>query len=373
MTACRARGPAVAAVALMLGAGGVGAGTTQDIASSRRSAIVTAAQKVSPSVVTVSVVGTRVVRSDPFQGMFHDEYFDRFFPPTVYRERISGLGSGVVVDRSGLVLTNEHVVRDAEAITVTVPDGRQLPAKVLGGSAIYDLAVLRVSADRLPVAALGNSDMLMVGEWAIAIGNPFGYLLNDPQPSVSVGVISATHRDVKSVATETGVYKDMIQTDAAINPGNSGGPLVNGDGEVIGINTFIFTQSGGSIGLGFAVPINLAKRIMDEVVKYGRVRAAWPGLSLQPVTPELARRLGFSDASGWVVTDVITGGPAAKAGVRVGDRIRKVNGLTINTLDDVQRSIYGATVGDKITLVLERDGRPSTVSFVLPEAPRGGE
>ena len=375
MTARRtlARGPAIAALALMLGAGGVGAGTAEDITSSRRSAIVTAAQKVSPSVVTVSVVGTRVVRTDPFQGMFHDEYFDRFFPPTVYRERISGLGSGVVVDRSGLVLTNEHVVRDAEAITVTLPDGRQLPAKVLGGSGIYDLAVLRVSADRLPVASLGNSDMLMVGEWAIAIGNPFGYLLNDPQPSVSVGVISATHRDVKSVATETGVYKDMIQTDAAINPGNSGGPLVNGDGEVIGINTFIFTQSGGSIGLGFAVPMNLAKRIMDEVVKYGRVRAAWPGLSLQPVTPELARRLGFSDASGWVVTDVITGGPAAKAGVRVGDRIRKVNGLTINTLDDVQRSIYGATVGDKITMVLERDGRASTVSFVLPEAPRGNE
>ena len=360
-------------LALMLAGAAAGAAPAADITQSRRNAIVTAAQKVSPSVVTVSVVATRVVRADPFQGMLHDEYFDRFFPPTEYRQRVSGLGSGVIVDRSGLVLTNEHVVRDAEEVTVTLPDGRQVSAKVLGGSPIYDLAVVRINGDRLPAATMGNSDNLMVGEWAIAIGNPFGYLLNDPQPSVSVGVISATHRDVKSSATETGVYKDMIQTDAAINPGNSGGPLVNGDGEVVGINTFIFTQSGGSIGLGFAVPINLAKRVMDEVVKYGRVRSAWPGLSLQPLTPALARRLGFSDASGWVVTDVIAGGPAARAGVRVGDRIRKVNDRVINTLDDVQRSIYGAGVGDRISLVIERDGKTSNVSFILPEAPRGSE
>ena len=343
------------------------------LTSSRRSAIVTAAQRVSPSVVSVSVVATRVVRADPFQGMFRDEFFDRFFPPTEYRERVSGLGSGVIVDRSGLVLSNEHVVRNAEEINVTLPDGRQFPAKLLGASAIYDLSVLRIQAERLPVAPLGNSDDLMVGEWAIAIGNPFGFLLNDPQPSVSAGVISATHRDVKSSATETGVYKDMIQTDAAINPGNSGGPLVNGDGEVIGINTFIFTQSGGSIGLGFAIPINLARRIMDEVQRYGRVRAAWPGLSLQPVTPALARRLGFDDASGWVVTDVAVGGPAARAGLKVGDRICKVNGRVINTLDDVQRSIYGAGVGDRITLVFEREGKTLTQSFILPEAPRGSE
>jgi serine protease Do len=369
----RARLSASPILALTLAWTAAHAAPAGDIASSRRNAIVTAAQKVSPSVVTVSVVGTRVVRADPFQGMLHDEYFERFFPPTEYRQRVSGLGSGVIVDRSGLVLTNEHVVRDAEEVNVTLPDGRQLPAKVLGGSPIYDLAVVRITGDKLPVASMGNSDNLMVGEWAIAIGNPFGYLLNDSQPSVSVGVISATHRDVKSSATETGVYKDMIQTDAAINPGNSGGPLVNGDGEVVGINTFIFTQSGGSIGLGFAVPINLARRIMDEVVKYGRVRSAWPGLSLQPLTPGLARRLGFSDASGWVVTDVMAGGPAAKAGVRVGDRIRKVNDRVINTLDDVQRSIYGAGVGDRISLVIERDGKTSTVSFILPEAPRGSE
>ena len=367
---------ALAPLFLLIGPGALhdaGAAPRADISSSRRSAIVTASQRVSPSVVSVSVVATRVVRADPFQGMFRDEYFERFFPPTQYRERVSGLGSGVIVDRSGLVLTNEHVVRNAEDIQVTLPDGRQMPGKLLGSSAIYDLAVVRIQGDRLPVAAMGNSDDLLVGEWAIAIGNPFGYLLNDPQPSVSVGVISATHRDVKSSATETGVYKDMIQTDASINPGNSGGPLVNGDGQVIGINAFIFTQSGGSIGLGFAIPINLARRIMDEVQKYGRVRAAWPGLSIQPLTPALARRLGFSDATGWVVTDVADNGPAAKAGVKVGDRIRKVNGRTINTLDDVQRSIYGAGVGDRITLVVEREGQTLTHTFILPEAPRAPE
>jgi serine protease Do len=250
-----------------------------DLSNSRRTAIVTAAERVSPSVVSVSVVTTRVVRSDPIPGMFRDEFFDRFFPPTEYRQRIPGLGSGVIVDNSGLVLTNEHVVRGAEDVKVTLTDGRQLPAKVLGGTAIYDLAILKVEANKLPVAPLGDSDDLVVGEWAIAIGNPFGYLLADTQPTVTAGVISATRRDIKSEATETGVYKNMIQTDAAINPGNSGGPLVNADGQVIGINTFIFTSTGGSIGLGFAIPINLAKRILGEVEKYGRVRAAWPGMT----------------------------------------------------------------------------------------------
>jgi serine protease Do len=368
-----ARGPSGAGDRAAGDAPGVGVAHAQGISSSRRSAIVTAAQRVSPAVVSVSVVGTRVVRADPFQGMFRDEFFDRFFPPTESRERVSGLGSGVIVDRSGLVLSNEHVVRNAEEIAVTLPDGRQFPATLLGASSVYDLSVLRIKGDRLPVAAMGNSDGLLVGEWAIAIGNPFGYLLNDPQPSVSAGVVSATHRDVKSSATETGVYKDMIQTDAAINPGNSGGPLVNGDGEVIGINTFIFTQGGGSIGLGFAIPINLARRVMDEVTRYGRVRTAWPGLSLQPLTVPLARRLGFADANGWVVSDVIVGGPAARVGVKVGDRVRMVNGRVIQTLDDVQRSIYGAGVGDRITLVVEREGRTVTHSFILPEAPRGKE
>jgi serine protease Do len=306
--------------------------------------------------------------------MFRDEFFQRFFPPTEYQEKVPALGSGVIVDKSGLILTNDHVVRDADDIAVTLPDGRQLPAKVLGSSGPYDLAVLKVNGDRLPVAPLGDSDQLVVGEWAIAIGNPFGYLLNDPQPSVTAGVVSATHRDVKSEASQGGgVYKNMIQTDAAINPGNSGGPLVNGDGEVIGINTFIFTQNGGSIGLGFAIPINLAKKILDEAQRYGRVRAAWPGMSLQPVTPYLAQRLGYTDLGGLVVTDVAPAGPAGKAGVQVGDRIRKVNGQVIRNVEDAQRSIYGAGVGDRMALTIERDGKTLEVAFTLVEVPRGSQ
>jgi len=340
-----------------------------DLSNSRRTAIVSAAERVSPSVVSVSVITTRVVRSDPFPGI-RDEFFDRFFPPTEYRERIPALGSGVIVDASGLVLTNEHVIRGAEDVKVTLTDGRQLPAKVIGSTAIYDLAILKVDANKLPAATLGNSDDLVVGEWAIAIGNPFGYLLSDTQPTVTAGVISATRRDIKSEATETGVYKNMIQTDAAINPGNSGGPLVNADGQVIGINTFIFTSTGGSIGLGFAIPINLAKRVLNEVETFGRVRAAWPGMTVQPLTPYLASRLGFSGTGGLVVSRVEPDGPAAKAGVKLADRIRKVNGRDVDTIDDAHRSIYGASVGDRRTLSIERNGRTLEIVVTLAEAPR---
>ena len=341
-----------------------------DLPASRRNAIVTAAQRVSPAVVSVSVVATRVVRADPFQGMFRDEFFERFFPPMEYQERIPGLGSGVIVETSGTVLTNEHVVRNAEEIKVTLADGRQLPAKVLGESDVYDLAVLKVEGRSLPSAPLGDSDRLVVGEWAIAIGSPFGYLLNDTQPTVTAGVVSATRRDIKSEVSQMGMYKNMIQTDAAINPGNSGGPLVNADGEVIGINTFIFTQGGGSIGLGFAIPINLAKRVLQEIRQYGRVRTAYPGMTLQPVTPYIAQRLGFRDTEGMVVSRVDPDGPAARAGVRVGDRIRKVNDREVHSVDDAQRSIYGATVGEKLRLVIDRGGERIDVTLTLAEAPR---
>jgi len=366
----------IAGVALGLGAAGArGANAPRparagELSASRRTAVVTAVQRVSPAVVSISVVATRVVRADPFAGMFRDEFFERFYPGMEYREHVSSLGSGVIVDAGGLVVTNEHVVRDAEQVTVTLTDGRQVPAKILGGSATYDLAVLRISADRLPVAPLGDSDGLVVGEWAIAIGNPFGYLISDSQPTVTAGVVSATRRDIKSEATGSGVYKNMIQTDAAINPGNSGGPLINGDGEVIGINTFIFTQGGGSLGIGFAIPINLVRRVLDEVRAYGRVRIAWPGFQVQPLTAYLAQRMGFRDLGGLVVTRVEAGGPAARVGLRAGDRIRKVNGLTVNSVDDAQRSIYGAAVGDRLALVVERGDRTLDLSVTLAEAPR---
>jgi len=339
------------------------------ISRSRRTAIVTAAQRVSPAVVSVSVVTTRIVRADPYGLPFHDEFFDRFFPPSVYRERVPGLGSGVIVDADGIVLTNSHVIRDAEEVKVNLPDGRHFDARLLGDSPVYDLAVLKIPPDHLPVAPLGDSDSLVVGEWAIAIGNPFGFLLDDPQPTVTAGVVSATRRDIKAEATSTAMYKNMIQTDAAINPGNSGGALVDADGEVIGINTFIFTNSGGSIGLGFAIPINLAKKVLSEVRRYGRVRVAWPGMTVQPVTELLARRLGWDGTGGLVVSAVDKGGPADRAGLKPLDRIRRVNGRVTNDVEDAQSGIYGAQVGDRLTLDVERDGRSRSIVITLEEAP----
>jgi serine protease Do len=343
------------------------------LSAARRNVITAAAERVSPAVVTVSVEATRMVRVAPFGGLFRDPFFDQFMPSPEQAQRISGLGSGVIVDASGVVLTNEHVVRDAEKVSITLPDGRQFPAEVLGGSPAYDLAVLRVKGGRLPAAPLGHSDDLVVGEWAIAIGNPFGNLLESTEPTVTAGVISATNRDIKGGATQTGVYKHMIQTDAAINPGNSGGALVNADGDVIGINTFILSGSGGSVGIGFAIPIDLARRVLDEVTRYGRVRVAWPGMQVQVVDGHLAQQLGWPDEGGMVVTQVEPEGPAAKAGVQVRDRIRKVNGRAVDSVDDIQVSVYGRFVGDSLTLTIEREGRALIVPLVLAEAPRSAE
>ncbi len=349
------------------------AGASAGLSAARRTVITAAAQRVSPAVVTVGVEATRMVRVDPFAGLFRDPFFNQFVPSPERAQRITGLGSGVIVDAEGLVLTNEHVVREADSVRVTLSDGRQFSARVLGSSPAYDLAVLRIPGNRLPVAPLGSSVDLVVGEWAIAIGNPFGNLLENSEPTVTAGVISATDRDIKGGATETGVYKHMIQTDAAINPGNSGGALVNADGEVIGINTFILSGSGGSVGIGFAIPSDLARRILDEVVRYGRVRIAWPGMQVQVVDGRLADQLGWPREGGLVVTRVTPGGPAAQAGVKVRDRIWRVNRRSVNSVDDVQASVYGLFVGDRLNLSLERDGQPLSLQLVLAEAPRSAE
>ncbi|MGH7724598.1 MAG: S1C family serine protease [Candidatus Eiseniibacteriota bacterium] len=342
-----------------------------EIEGSRRNAIVRAAQRAMPAVVSISVLKTRVVRDNPFYSFFPDEFFERFYPQPESRQELPSLGSGVIVDANGTVLTNEHVVRGADEIRVTLPDGREFQATTLGASPVYDLAILRLDrkGQSVPVAKMGNSSDLIVGEWTIAIGNPFGFLLNDPSPSVTVGVVSATRRDIKGGVSEGGIYKNMIQTDAAINPGNSGGPLVNGLGEVIGINTFIFTRGGGSLGIGFAIPINTAKRLLSELERFGRIRTAWSGLSVQPVTPYLASRLGIEKPGGLVVSKVEPSSPAVQAGVKVGDIIYRVNGDAVNTAEDAQRSIFGAGVGDTVRLDMERAGKTTTAKLVLAEMP----
>src|SRR5690606_30906086 len=276
----------------------------QELDASRRTAIVTASRRVSPSVVTVNVVRREVVRPS---------FFDICRLGPVQRE-VAGLGSGFVLREDGLILTNEHVVRDAQQVVVTLPDGRDFEAEVLGVDEATDLALLRIPANDLPVAPLGDSDELLIGEWVIAIGNPFGFLLSNSEPTVTAGVVSGLGRNIiPDRQGQRGYYLDMIQTDASINPGNSGGPLVNALGEVVGVNSSILSTSGGSEGLGFAIPINRARRIAEDILANGHVRRAWTGLEVEPAG---ANRFGRSRELR--VASVVPGSPAAQAGVRPG-------------------------------------------------------
>jgi len=352
-------------------AGGAAGQLVGSIDDSRRTAIVRAAELAGPGVVSISTVRTQIVRS-PMYAPFHDQWFEPFFRELYPARRydIPGLGSGFLVDPQGYVITNSHVIQDAESIKVTLPDGRQFEGTPVGADPNYDIAVIKIEGKNLLPVSLGDSDQLLVGEWAVAIGNPFGFLLNDTRPSVTAGVISATHRDVKSESrTGSGIYKDMIQTDAAINPGNSGGPLVNSNGEVIGINTVIFSSSGGSLGMGFAIPINTAKRVVDEIIRYGEVRDIWIGISVQEISPFLAERLAIADRKGLVVSAIDRGSPAYRAGIRVGDVIRAVNGTPVTGTRDAQRIIFGTAVGDTIRLKVEREGQARDVVVRVEAAP----
>ncbi|MFH1756346.1 MAG: trypsin-like peptidase domain-containing protein, partial [Candidatus Latescibacterota bacterium] len=254
------------------------------IENSRRNAIVVATETVAPAVVTVTTTYTERLR---YRSFFFEDWFKKYYSLPQTRTQ-STLGSGVIIDGKGYILTNEHVISKAEEIKVTLSNGEMLDGALVASAPEYDLALLKVEADHLPFAQLGDSDSLLVGEWVIAIGSPFGTLMNDPQPTVTVGVVSALHRDVNGDQTGQRIFKDMIQTDASINPGNSGGPLINSRGEVIGINTFIFSSGGGSIGMGFAIPVNRGKWVLEEMVNYGRVRSIWVGISAVSVTPEIA-------------------------------------------------------------------------------------
>ncbi len=265
------------------------------------------------------------------------------------------MGSGFIIDKEGHILTNEHMVEDATQIVVNLPDGRQFPGKIQGSDPITDLAVLKIEAKDLPVAPLGDSDDMIIGEWAIAIGNPFGFLISDSKPTVTVGVISAVNRDFEPRGGH--VYQGMIQTDAAINPGNSGGPLVNAVGEVIGINTFIFTESGGSLGIGFAIPINTAKKVIRELLRYGRVRQIWTGLRVQRVDRLIAQSLGLPQAEGVIISHIDQRSPGEKAGLKVGDVITEVDGHLVRDEKEIREVFYTAQVGDEFKLTVWREGK----------------
>ncbi len=326
---------------------------------SRRTAIVNAAERVSPAVVSVSVLSTVVASRPLFEDPFFGEFWGHFFPAPYVRRRVHALGSGFIVDSSGIVITNAHVVADADQIKVTLPDGRTFDAELLGEADPLDIAVLRIPGEHLPVAPLGNSDDLLIGEWAIAIGNPFGFLMEDLEPTVTVGVISALHRNFKGRSER--LYRDMIQTDAAINPGNSGGPLVNSLGEVIGMNTFIITKSGGSEGMGFAIPINTVMKIVREIVQYGHVREGYLGITVQDLTDALREGLGYEGTGGVLINSVDPEGPLARK-VQEGNLLLQINHRPILNTGDFEDFTYALVPGERFTLTLWRKGRTFTVT-----------
>jgi serine protease Do len=280
-------------------------------------------------------------------------------------------GSGFIIDKRGYAFTNYHVVRDAERIQVTLADGKEYAAQLVGTAPTYDLALLKIDGDDFPSVRLGNSDDLVVGEWAIAIGSPFGSYLADTQPTVTVGVISANHRDIRQNEASEQIFNDMIQTDAAINPGNSGGPLINARGEVIGVNTLIFSgDTGGNVGIGFAIPINRVSRVYEEIVENGRVRDVWVGMAAVDITQQIQAALNLPSESGVLVQSIEDGGPAAKAGVKPGDQIIAINGVKLQNRAHANRLIFGSGVGDTIEMTVNRKDDLMKFNVTLAERPR---
>ena len=314
------------------------------------------AKQASPSVVNISTV--KVIKrgghgSVPFGGPLgpqdpFKDFFERFFGDQIPRDyRQQSLGSGFVIDKDGFILTNNHVVENTEEIKVKLADKREYDAKIVGRDTKTDLALIRIESDHpLVPLALGDSDKLYVGDWVIAIGNPFGL-----EATVTAGIVSAKYRDIGA-----GSYDNFIQTDASINPGNSGGPLLNTAGEVVGINTAILSRSGGSVGIGFAIPINMAKDLLPQLKK-GKVVRGWLGVMIQKITPDLKEKLGLKDEKGALVADVTAGGPAEEAGIKRGDVIVSFGGEEIKEMHDLPYIVASTSVGEKVTVEVIRKGK----------------
>ncbi|MBF0369605.1 MAG: DegQ family serine endoprotease [Magnetococcales bacterium] len=319
-------------------------------------------KKLKPVVVNISTTqvkeSSRQPQMSPFGGMSPlDEFFRRFLEQMPEEEQKSrSLGSGVIIDGNGYILTNDHVVEDASEIQVRLSDEREFTAQVVGRDAKTDLALIRIEADgQLPAAKLGDSDQAEVGSWVIAIGNPFGL-----EATVTTGIISAKGRIIGN-----GPYDNFLQTDAAINPGNSGGPLFNLDGEVIGINTAIFSRSGGSMGIGFAIPVNMAKSIVGQLKENGRVTRGWLGVRIQVVTEELADALGLENRDGALVASVESSSPAEAAGVQPGDVIIRFDGRQVGRMNELPAIVAGTPVGKQVQMVVIRDGQKRTLGVKI--------
>ena len=339
---------------------------TENLALNRNNAIVSATRNVASCVVGIVVTQIQMVRN-PY---YSDDFFDFFFGPEHqpgYRQ-VESMGSGFVIRKDGMILTNFHVVQNAAKLYVNFSDGRRIEGKVVGVDERSDLAVVSVSGDNFKCIKLGNSDVAMIGEWAIAIGNPFLNFINDAHPTVTVGVISALDRNF--APTEGVYYQGMIQTDAAINPGNSGGPLVNALGEVVGINTFIYTGSNvnkGSIGIGFAIPINRARKVAEELIRYGKRRQIWTGISVQDLNRSIALTLGYEGTDGVVIVSVQPGSPGDKAGLHTGDIVKKMGTRSIQSHADIDGFFLDFFVGDRVTMNIIRKGKPLDIKLTLNE------
>ncbi|HML77580.1 DegQ family serine endoprotease [Geobacter sulfurreducens] len=313
------------------------------------------AEKLKPTVVNISTSKSPAQAArprrqpSPFNDPFHD-FFDRFFDEAPRRQqRERSLGSGFIISDQGFIITNNHVVAGADEIKVRLSDGREFKAELKGADEKLDLALIKIeSKDQLPVAILGNSDEIKVGEWVMAIGNPFGLA-----QTVTAGIVSATGRVIGS-----GPYDDFIQTDASINPGNSGGPLFSAEGKVIGINTAIIA---GGQGIGFAIPINMAKDVIPQLEEKGKVIRGWLGVTVQPITPDLARSFGLEGERGALIADVVKDGPAAKAGLKSGDIVLEFDGKKIREMNELPRIVAATPVGKAALVKVLRDGKMQDV------------
>jgi serine protease Do len=342
---------------------------TQSFAAELSDAFEAAARKLNPSVVPIFAEQTVEVQNpfgspdDPLRQFFGDDFFRRFFgtPPGGGKQVVHSLGSGVIVSPDGYILTNNHVVQGADTLSVVLADGNKYPAKVVGTDPQSDVAVIKVTATNLQVATLGNSDSVKVGQWVIAVGNPFQLM-----HTVTAGIISAKGRSDIGLAD----YEDFIQTDAAINPGNSGGALADLDGNVIGINTAINSPSGGNIGIGFAIPIGMARDVMDALITQGKVIRGYVGLMLQDLNGDLAKAMKLKSTKGALVGDVVAGGPADKAGVKRGDVIVQMNGQDVANSLQLRNQVAHAKPGSSVDFTLMRDGKQMDVKIVPAERPK---
>ncbi len=314
--------------------------------------------EVTPAVVNIATEGSIKQNLNP---LLADPFYRRFFraPKQPMERKTSSLGSGVIVDaKRGLIMTNNHVIANANQITVTMRDGRKLDAELVGTDPETDVAVIKVKDDNLVEIKFADSDKMNVGDFVVAIGNPFGL-----GQTVTSGIVSALGRGGLGI----GSYEDFIQTDASINPGNSGGALVNLRGELVGINTAIFSRSGGNIGIGFAIPINLATQIMEQLLDTGEVKRAYLGVSMQDISPELAEAFQLEKETGAIINQVFEGSPAAQAGIEVGDIVLTVNGKKLRNANDLRNRVGLLPVGETISLLLLRDGKKKTVNVTVTE------